>query len=148
VDEEFLETTTYRMAAIAEGYGSPREVWQALKDNPGLAVVDGLPAPRRSNFVRIGAPQSDFHLEGFWLEDETFSPVPVEVRDPITGNQTTLTVVGVLTDVVAPFMIGLTASQSVMEQVFPEQSQPNAHLIRCGPAAMPKPYPAPWKPLF
>ena len=33
---------------------------------------------------------------GFYLEDETFAPVRLDVRDPQTGAQIPLTVIGIL----------------------------------------------------
>ncbi len=131
LDDRFFDNTTYRMAAIAEGYASPQEVWTAVKNTPGLAVVDGLPAPRRDNFD-FGQEPIDFRVEGFFVEDGVFAPFDVEVRDPVTQKTTTLTVIGVLPDVVPQFMIGLSTSQRFVEQAFPEQAQPNAHFIKLG----------------
>jgi putative ABC transport system permease protein len=135
LDQEFFANTTYRFAAIAEGYDEPQDVWKALSETPGLAVVDGLPAPRRNALVYAGGPQTDFALEGFWLEDGIFTPFQVEVRDPVTGRSTTLTVIGVLTDIIPQFMIGLSTSQVVVDQLFPEQGEPSAHLIRLADGA-------------
>jgi putative ABC transport system permease protein len=134
LDDRFLDNTTYRMGAIAEGYESPAEVWAALKNNPGLAVVDGLPAPRRDNF-NFGQEPTDFQIEGFFVEDETFAPFDVELRDPVTGKQTNLTVIGVLPDVVPQFMIGLSTSQRAVDAAFPEQAQPNAHFMTLAPGS-------------
>ncbi|HEY8490469.1 MAG TPA: FtsX-like permease family protein [Dehalococcoidia bacterium] len=134
LDDAFLDATTFGMAAIAEGYGSPQEVWAALKANPTLAVVDGLPAPRRARFA-FGGPQTDFQLEGFFVEDGTFAPFQVEVRDPTTGAATQLTVIGVLQDVVPPSMVGISTSQRTVEQTFPAGAQPNAHFLRLRPGA-------------
>jgi putative ABC transport system permease protein len=134
LDDEFFDSTTYRMAAIADGYSSPAEVWAALKNNQGLAVVDGLPAPRRDNFD-FGQEPPDFQVEGFFVEDGTFAPFDVEVRDPITGRQASLTVIGVLPDVVPLYMIGLSTSQRFVEEAFPEQAQPNAYLMKLAPSA-------------
>jgi len=70
------------------------EVWQALADNPGLAIVDPIPVPRRDNFgFQAGAPE--FQLDGFYLEDETFSPVEIELRDPLTNKVFEVTIIGV-----------------------------------------------------
>jgi putative ABC transport system permease protein len=134
VDDPFLDTTTYTMSALADGYDSPAQVWAALKDHPSLAVVDTLPVPTRTNF-NFGEAPTDFAVDGFYIEDGTFAPFDVEVRDPVTGNQTTLTVIGVLQGVSPAFMIGLTTSQRLVEQAFPAESQPNAHLIRLQPGA-------------
>jgi putative ABC transport system permease protein len=134
LDNSFLETTTYRMATIAEGYETPEDVWRAIEEEPGLAVLDGIPVPRRDNFD-FGEEETNFAVEGFYVDDESFVPFEVEVRDPVTGSQTTLTVIGVLQEVVPVHMIGLSTSQSVVEEFFPEQAQPNTHLIRLGPGS-------------
>jgi putative ABC transport system permease protein len=134
LDDQFFYNTTYGMAATAEGYDSPADVWSALKGNPTLAVIDGLPAPRRDNFD-FGQEPIDFQVEGFFVEDETFAAFDVEVRDPATGNQTTLTVIGVLPDVVPQYMIGISTSQPAIDNAFPEQAQPNAHFMKLAPGA-------------
>jgi putative ABC transport system permease protein len=128
LDDSFFDHTAYGMAAMAEGYDSPREVWQALKADPTLAVVDGLVAPRRDQFG-FNPVQSDFTLEGFFVEDGTFQPTPIEVRDPLTGATRQLTVIGVLPDVIPDYMIGITTSQRFVETAFPDHAQPVAHLI-------------------
>lgn len=129
LDDDFLAANSYEFALMAEGYDSPREVWQALADNPGLAVVDPTPAPRRDNFnFQAGGPQ--FKLEGFFLEDKTFSPLPVEVRDPATGKTVGLTVIGVLKDTFPFFMLGLATSQETLAQAFADQAQPTIHFFK------------------
>jgi putative ABC transport system permease protein len=112
VDDEFLQRTTYELAATAEGYGSGREVWEALKRQPNLAVVDSFVAPRRDHWGFGVLP--DFQLSGFFVEDGTFAPVPLVTRDPLTGAMIELTVIGVLTDN-APFsMSGITVAQDTL----------------------------------
>ncbi|HEY7467281.1 MAG TPA: FtsX-like permease family protein [Dehalococcoidia bacterium] len=128
LSNSFFDHTTYGMAAIARGYDSPRAVWQALKNDPTLAVVDGLVVPRRDNF-NFGPVAPDFKLEGFFVEDGTFDPIPIEVRDPLTGATHQLTVIGVLPDVIPDYMIGVTTSQQFLDTAFPEHAQPIAHLV-------------------
>jgi hypothetical protein len=89
LDEEFLRHTTFGLAAKARGYGSPREVWQALAEKPNLAVVDAIVVPRRDNW-NTGAVLPDFKLKGFVIEDGVFDPIPVATRDPQTGKTLTL----------------------------------------------------------
>jgi putative ABC transport system permease protein len=129
VDDSFFDTTTYGLALIADGYGSAQEVWQALRTNPHLAVVDGLVVPRRASFA-FGQPVPDFQLEGFYLEDGRLSPTPVQVRDPVTGETHDLTIIGVLKEVVPAYMIGITTSRRFVEEAFPAQATPAAHLLR------------------
>ncbi len=132
LDDEFLGHNSYQFALMAEGYHSAQEVWQALADNPGLAIVDPVPVPRRENFgFQAGLP--DFKLEGFFLEDKTFSPVQVEVLDPQTGKTVTLTIIGVLKDTFPPFMLGLSTSQKTVAQAFGSQAQPLIHFFKVAP---------------
>lgn len=127
VNDVFLTETTFGIAAMAEGFESADEVWDAIEDEPGLAVVDTMVAPHRSSFAAGAMP--DFQIEGFYVEDGTFSPVPVEVRDPATGEVIDLTVIGVLRDD-APFqMAGITTSQDVLAPLG-ERALPTTHLIK------------------
>jgi putative ABC transport system permease protein len=124
VDDAFLDRTTYRLAATARGYTSTREVWEALRDEPGLAVVDPFVVPRRDQWGSAILP--DFQLSGFYLEDAQFDPVRVVARDPYTGASLEVTVIGVLTDN-APFeMAGITVSQRVLEP-FGSRALPTVH---------------------
>ena len=108
-DPVFLAHTTYKFAAMAKGYSSARAVWEALRTHPNLAVVDSLVVPRKQNY-NFGAV-SDFALSGFYLEDRTFTPVTVVVRDPQTGRSLRLTVIGVLSDTAPLTMAGIWTSQ-------------------------------------
>ena len=50
LDKPFLRSTTYGFSAMARGYESADEIWRALADKPGLAVVDAIVAPRRDDW--------------------------------------------------------------------------------------------------
>ena len=124
VDAGFTDHTSYRFAAMASGYDSPREVWDAVAAQPGLAVVDAYVAPRRDQWGPGMLP--DFQLSGFYLEDGSFDPVPVKVNDPLTGTTLDLTVIGVLADS-APFeMAGITVAQEILAP-FGERAVPTVH---------------------
>jgi putative ABC transport system permease protein len=128
LDSAFLENTTYRLAARAEGFESDAAVWGALDQRRGLAVVDPMVAPRRENFVGF-APLQKFRLHGFYLEDEAFAPIPVEVRDPQTGETLRLTIVGILSDTAPYSMAGISTSQSTLEGPFGDRVEPTVHLF-------------------
>ncbi len=125
-DVAFLDNTTYGFAVRARGYASNAAVWQAVRDHPGLAVVDQFAVPRRENW---GVALPKFHLRGFFLEDKTFAPVRVGVRDPQTGKHLTLTVIGVLADSTPLMMSGIWTSQATLAPVFGERVLPTAHLF-------------------
>ena len=72
-------------AAIAQrATRSADEVWDALREQPGLAVVDSFIAPRRDTFG-FGVPP-DFTLTGFFYEDGASSRSRLEVTDEQTGK--------------------------------------------------------------
>jgi putative ABC transport system permease protein len=124
-DDAFLNATTFDFAAMARGYESGRDVWQAMRTTPGLAVVDPLVVPRRENFNFAVPP--DFRLSGFYLEDGTFDPVPISVRDPQTGQVVRLRVIGVLKDSVALTMYGISTSQRTLAAAFGDRVRPTTY---------------------
>ncbi|HEX6311159.1 MAG TPA: FtsX-like permease family protein [Acidimicrobiia bacterium] len=130
LDDAFLDHTTYGLSAIATGYDSADDVWRALATTDGLAVVDGFVAPRRGNFNFGTTP--DFRLEGFFVEDEIFEPVPVEVTDPQTGAAIELSVIGVLSDNVPWEMSGITTSQDTLAP-FGARARANVHFFAVAP---------------
>jgi putative ABC transport system permease protein len=127
VDATFLRHTTYRLSMTAPGYESPRAVWNAILTHRGLAVVDSWIVPRKANYGGGTAP--DFRLRGFYMEDRTLPPTKVEVRDPQTGKQTRLTVIGVLADSAPLGMAGITSSQATLAPTFGERVRPTTYLL-------------------
>jgi putative ABC transport system permease protein len=124
-DDTFMNATTYGFAATARGYASEREVWQAMRTTPGLAIVDPLVVPRRENFNFAVPPE--FELSGFYLEDGAFDPVPISVRDPQTGKKVELKVIGVLKDSVSLTMYGISTSQETLAAAFGDRVRPTTY---------------------
>jgi putative ABC transport system permease protein len=95
VDDAYLESIDYDIGVKAQGYSTAAQIWQAVRDNPGYAVVDRLAVPSRTTTnIVIGGPT--FSLEGVYLEDETMQPIQVEVRQPNSQATFDVTVIGVL----------------------------------------------------
>jgi len=94
-DAGFMTNTDYEMKLIAEGYGPTGEdVWAALRDDPSLAIIGGRMVPAKAS---PGNEDSDEHLFGdLYYDDETMSPVEVELREPRTGATVNVTVIGVI----------------------------------------------------
>src|SRR4029453_18470333 len=124
-DDTFLNATTFDFAATARGYESGRDVWQAMRTTPGLAIVDPLVVPRRENF-NFGVPP-DFRLSGFYLEDGPFDPVPISVRDPQTDKVVKLKVIAVLNASVAATMYGISTSQRTLASAFGDRVRPTTY---------------------
>jgi putative ABC transport system permease protein len=135
-DRAFLSATTYGLAARARGYTTARQVWEALARRPDLAVVDPLTVPRHSNWTF--APPPPFRLHGFFLEDQTFAPVPVVVRDPRSGRTRTLTVIGVLSDTVPVDMAGIWTSRRTAAGLFGGRAAPTILHVKLAPGADPE----------
>jgi putative ABC transport system permease protein len=133
LDAAFLSHTTYGLAARAKGYANAAAVWRAVRTTPGLAVVDQTVVPRRSTFVGQVAPK--FRLHGFFLEEKTFAPVRVDVRDPQTGRHVRLKVIGVLAETAPQDLLGVFASQSTLRRAFGDRVQPTTYLLALGPGA-------------
>ena len=132
VDAPFLQHTTYELSAKATGYPTSAAVWRALRTQPGLAVVDPFVAPRKANYNFATPPK--FRLSGFYVEDKTFAPVEVRVRDPQTGRQVGLRVIGVLSDNAPLSMTGIWTSQSTLSTHLGGRVQPTTFLyaLRAG----------------
>jgi putative ABC transport system permease protein len=135
-DLPWLAHTRYSLAAFARGYSDPRQVWNAIGRRLDLAVVDPFTVPRHSNWNF--APPPDFRLHGFFLEDEVFDPVPVQVRDPRTGTTRTLTVIGVLADTVPQDMPGIWTSEETATALFGPRAAITIHHIALAPGVNPE----------
>ncbi len=129
LDDEFIMNNNYEFAIVAEGYGSAEEVWRAVAENPGLAVVDPLPVPRRDNFSF--GPGVDFRLEGFFIEDDSFEPIKIDVFDPQTSTTFSLTIIGVLKESVElDFILGVSTSQQKLPAALGERAEPTVHMLK------------------
>jgi putative ABC transport system permease protein len=135
LDDAFLDHTTFELGKVAEGYDSSREVWEAVASRPNLAVVDSFVVPRRDNWS-FGAP-ADFRLTGFYFDEGTFEPVPVEVRDPQTGTTVELTVIGILSEATPLEMSGISTSQASLETAFPGRAYPTIFYFDVAPGVEP-----------
>lgn len=93
-DDGYLENVDYTFQLKSDRYESDAAVWQALAEDPGLAVVHSGLVPSPSN-LNSDIP-SDFMLSGFYADDETLPDVYIEVRDPQTGKVRSLKVIGVI----------------------------------------------------
>jgi putative ABC transport system permease protein len=127
VDSTFLRNTTFGMSARASGYASAGAVWRAVRTHPGLAVIDSMSVPHKINY-NFGAAGA-FHLRGLYVEDKTFAPIHVDVRDPQTGHSRRLTVIGVLAATAPQTMLGLYTAQSALTPPFGDRVRPTTYMM-------------------
>jgi putative ABC transport system permease protein len=115
VDSGYTESVTYKFDIMAAGYNSQQDIWQTLQEEPGTAVVSAYLAPTKVSY-EMGGPTLDFQLEGFYIEDETIPEVFIQAKDPFTGAEQRLRVIGVLNQE-AVYISGILTSQKTVNSL-------------------------------
>jgi putative ABC transport system permease protein len=120
-DNTYLETNDFEFLIMAPGYESSRDVWLALRDNPGLAVISADAVPAISSMsMSFGGM---FTLEGIDQSDKEMSPIEVQVRRTIPGADGTeaieknLTIIAVLKTVSLNY--GVYTSHQTVDEASP-----------------------------
>ncbi|MGA7672195.1 MAG: FtsX-like permease family protein, partial [Nitrolancea sp.] len=113
LDTEFINHASAPLQTRATGYASDQDVWNAIRDNPNLAVVDAN-AMQQSGF---GSGGNGFQLTGVTPGDTTMQPTKIEVGDPATGTSKTVTVIGVLDSKVSMF-VGVLMNKQTFDQIY------------------------------
>jgi putative ABC transport system permease protein len=118
MDEEFARLADFPLVTRAAGYDSDAAVLEALLNDPTLAIVDESRTAAPDPF---GPSMSDFRL-GPQTEDlqaQPWQPIPVIVRNPDTGEEFELRIIGVLEPQVTSVnggWLALFTNRSVVEQ--------------------------------
>ena len=91
-DDAFFAKNAAKLDMRARCYGSEREIFEAVRTQPDLAVMDAIPIPSED----VGVGGDTWKVKGVTLADKEFEPFAVEFRDPVTGASGRVTVIGVL----------------------------------------------------
>lgn len=135
LDEAYLNALDYEIGVKAVGYATSADVWAAVRDHPGFAVIDRLAVPSRTTTsIVIGG--LDFQLKGVYLEDETMQPITLQVRDPETKTTFPVTIIGVL-EQSALTGYGLMASAVTFEREWPAELPTPTYYIRLADGVAP-----------
>jgi putative ABC transport system permease protein len=113
VDDAFLALPEARLDSRANGYESDRDVLDAVRTDPGLALIDWNSIAEWETGTYDWTPNVD-------VDDKRFEPFEVEFRDPATGNSASVTVVGVLATKLGDEVGGLYVNEDAYEPVFGE----------------------------
>jgi putative ABC transport system permease protein len=96
VDAAFSSSTTYGLALRAPEFATDEEVWQALRDRPGTALVSAAMVPSRADYS-LGEAQPPFQLQGFFLQDDRMpGGLHLVVEGAEAEDERTVEVLGVL----------------------------------------------------
>ena len=118
-DASFIEHSHAPLSIRATGYDSDAAVWEALRQNPDLAVIDSVALPGPT--VQIGSA-ANFFLQGVQPGDTTMEPIQVEIGDPVSGQTRTVTIIGVINPTVS-VLYGLYVNDEAFDQVFAQPTQ-------------------------
>ncbi len=102
VGDDFFESNQYRIALTVPDYTLEDEadsaaVWEAVRTNPGLAIVNATIVPSLSN-AAFALSSDQFTLDGvedLYVENDSMDPVRITVRDLESGSTLDLEVVSV-----------------------------------------------------
>ena len=102
----------------------------------GLVIVEAPVVPTRANADQGWPP---FTLEGVHYDDESMAPIEIEVREPRTGVEMRLTVIGVLDNIHAADedLQGMFVSKSAVDAAVPFPIPLTTYLFRLRDGADP-----------
>ena len=118
LDEGFLSAADIDMKLIADGYGpTAQDVLDAMKADPTLAIVGGWILPTDVQLATSSdnprRPFGDLSYDAL-----SMTPIPLDVREPRTGIEVSVTVIGVL-DRVHADGFNILASKSLVDAAAP-----------------------------
>ena len=95
VDDEFIALQRLPFEHRAVGYDSDAAVWEAIRTDPAVAVIDST---RLAGADPFGDDGDEFTIgvSDEALREAPWQPIPLTLVDPSTGEETELRVIGVL----------------------------------------------------
>ena len=117
-DDEYLGSSSYDLKLIADGFGTtPEEAFDAMRNDPSLAVIGGslLSDTQGEQGQVIGRV-----FQGVNYDDESMSPVEIELREPTTRTVIPLKIIGVVDRVHdTGFGLGMIGSKDAIDELAP-----------------------------
>ena len=133
VDGGYSESVGYGFQTTAKGYGSAREVWDALQKEEDTAVISSSLAPAR-NASTFGGTEPPLKLSGFYADDESLPDgLYLRVKDPDSGETRDLRVIGVL-ESSASFAGQIVTSQQTLGSLAGAPVPPQSYYFGLGDA--------------
>lgn len=114
LDDEFLATASIPLQTRARGYEDDAAVWEAVRTNPGLAVIDAMVVAGGG----FGGEGLEFHLEGVKDTDKVMDPPTLEIRDPASKRTASVKLIGIINYGASTNFFGLYVSKATFKEVF------------------------------
>ncbi|TAK79621.1 MAG: FtsX-like permease family protein, partial [Dehalococcoidia bacterium] len=98
VDAEFLRLAHFPLASRASGYATDTDVFAAMQSDPTLAVVDEsrLAINQQTPFGASADAPQQFVIDRnpLTLKQQPWEPIPAVIRDPRTGAEANVKIIG------------------------------------------------------
>lgn len=111
---DFIDNADMPLQTRASGYDSDKAVWDAVRDNPDLAVVDGFATYTQG--MEAGG-NATFKLTGVTQGDKIMQPAKIEIGNAATGATREVTVIGVVDQKVSMIQ-GIYVNEQAFSQVY------------------------------
>ncbi|MFO8101643.1 MAG: FtsX-like permease family protein [Dehalococcoidia bacterium] len=131
---EYTENVNYDFEITVAEYSSGEEVWQALNNDPSLAIVSSAIVPTQytqmgDNGIGLVVGEGEFVIVDEFIPDDIF----IEVKNSFTGETDKLQVIGVI-DAMSSLYAGLiTTSQDTVDRIWGRPAAPTAYRFKVTP---------------
>lgn len=123
----FIDNGSIPLEKRAAGYDTDEAVWQALKTNADVAVVDGFVTQGGA----IGGDQ--FSLEGIPTDEDIYEDPPVvTVRDPVSGRVKNIQIIGITSFGASSNFMGFQMGAASWMEVFGDPGM-SVHYLALNP---------------
>jgi len=112
VDEAFVDGSDILLSARARGFESDEAVWEAMKNERNVAIVDGFTL-QEALFAG-----DEFSISGIDSDASEFDSIFVNLWDPITGQNEKARVIGVIDFGASATFLGVYVPDEMFRLVF------------------------------
>ena len=118
LDDGFLSAADMELKIIADGYGpTVEDVMMQMRDDPSLALAGGWLVPNNAADIDRD-PDAQRLLGDLHYNLSSMEAVPVDVREPFTGVEVSITVIGIV-DRVHADAFRMIGSKSLIDDAAP-----------------------------
>jgi putative ABC transport system permease protein len=115
VDEGFVDGGDITLSARSREFDSDEAVWQAMKDDLTVAVVDGFTVQSGHLFQ-----EDTLSISGIDPNASEFDPIFLNLRDPISGRNQKVRVIGVIDFGASATFLGVYVPDEMFGKLFGE----------------------------
>ena len=122
MDDAFITETAFTFTTRAEGYATDAAVIAALRNEPGVGIIDSSAIPGND-----GPGGDRFTLDGYSETDDVFAPITVEVQPREGGAAVPLRIIGIIDEEISS-LFGVYAPMATVVGPNAIYDQPDAYL--------------------